>query len=165
MRDIIFTSKIDKLCIDETKHCTRFPDSQFKIDEYRFPLFKKVQDSKGVGKIVFVWKGIIAKKSSHSESLSIDQFVYNLLLFPKENGVFLLHIARPPKKKNIYIYINKGEFFNEISNTLSKAFKCYDRIVLGVLGSDLNIDLLDPSKDTSNHLSDLLNVFSLKKSC
>ena len=105
MRDIIFTSKIDKLCIDETKHCTRFPDSQFKIDEYRFPLFKKVQDSKGVGKIVFVWKGIIAKKSSHSESLSIDQFVYNLLLFPKENGVFLLHIA-PPPKKIIYIYIS-----------------------------------------------------------
>ena len=106
MRDIIFTSKIDKLCIDETKHCTRFPDSQFKIDEYRFPLFKNVQDSKGVGKIVFVWKGIIAKKSSHSESLSIDQFVYNLLLFPKESGVFLLHIAPPPpKKKNIYISI------------------------------------------------------------
>ena len=106
MRDIIFTSKIDKLCIDETKHCTRFPDSQFKIDEYRFPLFKKVQDSKGVGKIVFVWKGIIAKKSSHSETLSIDQFVYNLLLFPKESGVFLLHIAPPPpKKKNIYISI------------------------------------------------------------
>ena len=81
--------------------------------------------------------------------------------------VYFCCISPPPtpQKKNIYIYINKGEFFNEISNTLSKAFKCYDRIVLGVLGSDLNIDLLDPSKDTSNHLSDLLNVFSLKESC
>ena len=50
---------------------------------------------------------------------------------------------------------SKGEFFKEISNTLSKALKCCDSIVLA---SDLDIDLLDPSKDTSNHLSDLLNV-------
>ena len=37
--------------------------------------------------------------------------------------------------------------------------KCYDNIVLT---GDLNIDLLDPSKDISNHLSDLLDVFNLK---
>ena len=37
--------------------------------------------------------------------------------------------------------------------------KCYDNIALA---GDLNIDLLDPSKDTSNHLSDLLDVFNLK---
>ena len=54
---------------------------------------------------------------------------------------------------------NKGEFFKEISNTFSKALKCYDNIVLA---GDLNIDLLHPSKDTSDHLSDLLDVFNLK---
>ena len=37
--------------------------------------------------------------------------------------------------------------------------KCYDNIVLA---DDLNIDLLHPSKDTSDHLSDLLDVFNLK---
>ena len=37
--------------------------------------------------------------------------------------------------------------------------KCYDNIVLA---GDLNIDLLDPGKDTSNHLFDLLDVFNLK---
>ena len=37
--------------------------------------------------------------------------------------------------------------------------KCYDNIVLA---GDLNIDLLDPSKDISNHLPDLLDVFNLK---
>ena len=37
--------------------------------------------------------------------------------------------------------------------------KCYDNIVLA---GDLNIDLLDSSKDTSDHLSDLLDVFNLK---
>ena len=43
--------------------------------------------------------------------------------------------------------------------TLSKTWKCYENIVLA---GDLNIDLLDPNKDTSNHLSDLLDVFNLK---
>ena len=63
-----------------------------------------------------------------------------------------LFAYRPPN-------FNKGEFFNEILNTLSKALKCYDNIVLA---GDPNIDLLDPSKNTSNHLSDLLDVFNLK---
>ena len=54
---------------------------------------------------------------------------------------------------------NKGEFLNKISNTLSKVLKSYDNIVPA---GDLNIDLLDPSKSTSNHLSDLVDVFNLK---
>ena len=37
----ISTSKIDILCIDETKLDTSFSDSQFKIDGYQFPLFRK----------------------------------------------------------------------------------------------------------------------------
>ena len=31
-----------------------------------------------------------------------------------------------------------------------------------VIGGDLEFDLLDPSRDTSNHFSDLLDVFNLK---
>ena len=54
---------------------------------------------------------------------------------------------------------NKGEFFKGILNSLSKALKCYDNIALS---GDLNIDLLDPSRDTSNNLSHLLDVFNLK---
>ena len=47
---------------------------------------------------------------------------------------------------------NKGEFFKEISNTLNKALKCYDNIILA---GDLNIDLLD-------RLPDLFDAFNLK---
>ena len=39
-----------ELCIDETKLDTSFPDSQFKIDGYQFPLFRKDRDSKDGGK-------------------------------------------------------------------------------------------------------------------
>ena len=42
----ISTSKIDMLCIDETKLDTSFSDSQFKIDGYQFPLFRKDWGSK-----------------------------------------------------------------------------------------------------------------------
>ena len=64
---------------------------------------------------------------------------------------YVWHIAAPN--------FSNGEFFKAISNTLSKTLTCYDIIVLA---DDLNIDLLDPSKDTSDHLPDLLDVFNLK---
>ena len=38
---------------------------------------------------------------------------------------------------------NKREVFNEISNTLSKALKSYDNVVLA---GDLYVDWVDPSK-------------------
>ena len=64
-----------------------------------------------------------------------------------------MHIA--PLSPNF----NKREFFKEYSNTLGTALKYYDN---AVPASDLNIDLLNPIKDTSDHLSDLLDVFNLK---
>ena len=61
LRDIISTSKIDILCINETKLDTSFPDSQFKIDGYQFPLFRKDRDSKGGGKIVLCGKALLPR--------------------------------------------------------------------------------------------------------
>ena len=42
---------------------------------------------------------------------------------------------------------------------VSKSLNNYDNIVIA---GNLNIDLSDPSKATSNNLSDLLDVFNLK---
>ena len=150
LRDIISTSKIDILCIDETKLDTSFPDSQFKIDRYQFPIFRKYRDSKGNGKIIFVREGIVAKRFPNCESPSVESIWIEVTIFKRKWCILFAY--RPPN-------FNKGEFFKEISNTLSKALKCYDNIVLA---GDLNIDLLDPGKDTSNHLFDLLDVFNLK---
>ena len=146
LRYIISTSNIDILCIAETKHDTRFPDSQFKVDGYQFPLFRKDRDSKNGGKLVFVREGIVSKRLSHCKSTSIESICIELII-SKRIWCICLRISSQIS--------NKGEFFNEISNTLSKALKSYDNIVLA---GDLNIDLLDPSKDISNHLSDLLVV-------
>ena len=47
----------------------------------------------------------------------------------------------------------------EILNMVSKSLNNYDNIVIA---GNLNTDLSDPSKATSNNLSDLLDVFNLK---
>ena len=95
-------------------------------------------------------EGIVAKRLSHCESPSIESICLELTISKRKWCILFAY--RPQN-------FNKGEFFKEISNSLSKALKCYDNIALA---DDLNIDLLDPSKDTSNHLSDLLDVFILK---
>ena len=97
-----------------------------------------------------MWKGIVAKKLPRCESLSIESICIKLTISKRKWCILFSH-----RSSNF----SKGEFFNEISNTLSKALKSYDNIILP---GDLNIDLLDSSKDTSNHLSDLLDVFNLK---
>ena len=49
-------------------------------------------------------------------------------------------------------------FFEEIANSLNKMTYKYDVL----LTRDFNIDPLDKSKDTNNHLSDLCHTFSPK---
>ena len=134
LRDIISTSKIDILCIDETKLDTSFPDSQFKIDRYKLPLFRKDRDSKGGGKIVYVREGIVAKRLSHCESPSIESICIELTISKRKWCVLFAY--RPPN-------FSKRKFFRQISNSLSKVLKCIDNIALA---GDFNIDLLDPSK-------------------
>ena len=80
LRDIISTSKIDILCINETELGTSFPNSQLKIDGYQFPLFRKDWDSKVGGKIVFVREGIAAKRLSYCESPSIEAICIELTI-------------------------------------------------------------------------------------
>ena len=50
LRDIISTSKIDILCIDETKLGSSFPDSQFKTDGTSFLYLGKIEIRKAVEK-------------------------------------------------------------------------------------------------------------------
>ena len=70
IKTMISTSKIDILCNDETKLDTSFPDSQFNIDGYQFPLFRKEGDSKACGKTVSILEDIVGKRLSNCESPS-----------------------------------------------------------------------------------------------
>ena len=41
LREVFLKRPIDIVCIDETKIYPSFPDSQFHIDEYQFPPFRR----------------------------------------------------------------------------------------------------------------------------
>ena len=69
---------------------------------------------------------------------------------PKRSGASFL-LTDPPDT-------NKSTFFNEIYVTLNKILGKYDNILL--LG-DLNIDELKTGSDSSNHLSNVKDVFNL----
>ena len=69
--------------------------------------------------------------------------------------VYFFCIRPAPRPPNF----NKAKFFNEISNTLGKALKSYNIVLAG----DLNIDLIGPSEDASNHLSDLIDLIFLNQ--
>ena len=79
-KDIARTSKIDLPCINETKLDTSFPDSQLKIDGYKFPLFRKDRELKGGEKIIFVPEGLVGKRLSHCESPSIESICIELTI-------------------------------------------------------------------------------------
>ena len=59
--ELCFKTEVDILCVAETKIDPSYPDSQFHIDGYQFPPFRKDKNKHGRGKIVYVRNGIIAK--------------------------------------------------------------------------------------------------------
>ena len=60
-REICHQAPIDIICVDETKLDSSYPDSQFHIDGYQFPPFRRDRNKYGGGKIVYVREGFIAK--------------------------------------------------------------------------------------------------------
>ena len=67
LREFCFKTELYILCIDETKIDPSYPDSQFHIDGYKFPPFRKDRNKHGGGKIVYVRNGFIAKRIKHFE--------------------------------------------------------------------------------------------------
>ena len=92
---------------------------------------------------------LVTKRLTHFESPAIESICIELTI--SKCKWCILFAYRPPK-------FNKRDFFNEITNSLSKIISNYDNVVLA---GDLNIDLLDPSADTGNHLSGLIDIFDL----
>ena len=89
---MVVKAPIDILCIDETKLDESFPDSQFKIDNYQYPPFRRDRNSKGGGKIVYVRQGLITKRLKKMNLKVLKLFALSLQSLRK-NGVFYLHIG------------------------------------------------------------------------
>ena len=149
LRELVNKAPIDILCIDETKIDESFPDSQFFIENYQFPRYRRDRNSKGGGKIVYVRQGLISKRLKSFESKNIETICIELTI-PKKSGVFCLHTDLQTLKKK--------SFFEETSNSSSLIVNKYDNILLA---GDVNINALDPNSDTKNHFSDLRDTFAL----
>ena len=106
-----------------------------------FLYLEKKEIQKPVEKQFLYWKTLLARGCPIVKVQAMNQFV-------KNNNL---------QKKVVY-FTCISELFKEISSSLCKALKNYDKIVLA---GDLNIDLLDPSKDILDHLCDQLDVFNL----
>ena len=140
LREILKKTKIDVLCIDETKLDSSFPNHQFKIEGYQFLPFRRDRNSKGGEKIVFVREGLIAKQMKNFETKNAETICLELTIVEKKWCILFAY--RPQNTDN-------EEFFDEISVSLNKILGKYDNIILSV---DLNIDELRPFSDSSKDL-------------
>ena len=91
IKTMISTSKIDILCNDETKLDTSFPDSQFNIDGYQFPLFRKEGDSKACVKIVSILEDIVGKRLSNCESPSNESICKEQTICKRKSCILLAY--------------------------------------------------------------------------
>ena len=83
------------------------------------------------------------------ETENAETICFELVIAKKKRCILFAY--RPPDT-------NKAMFFNEIYIPLNKILGKYDNILLA---GDLNIDELKTGSDSSNHLSDVKDVFNL----
>ena len=120
LRQICKISPLEILCVDETKLDSSFPNSQFRIEGYICPPYRRDRDNHGVGKMVFIREGLITKRLENSETKLSETICLELTVSNKK--WFILFAYRPPQENNKYV------FFKELTETLNKAVNNYENI-------------------------------------
>ena len=142
-------NQIDIFSLNETKLNDSFPDSQLKITAYQFPFLRGDRDNRGGGKIVFIKRGLIVNRLRQLETTISETIFLELTI---SNTIWLLvFVHRPPNN------VNKQSFFNELTESLSKAVNNYENILL--MG-DLNINTLTQTNLNNNpsHVTDFCRI-------
>ena len=147
--EIVAKAPLNVFCIDETKLDHSFSNSQFILESFQFPPFRRDRNSKGGGKLVYVKQGIIAKRLENLETKFSETICIELTISKKKWCALFAY--RPPKQ-------NKTLFFEEISSSLSYIVNKYDNYIIA---GDLNINMLDPKCDESSHFFDLKDAYNL----
>ena len=150
LRQICEISPLEILCVDETKLDSSFPNSQFRINGYIFPPYRRDRDKHGGGKMDFIREGLITKRLENFETKLSERICLELTVSNKIR--YILFTYRHLQENNNYV------FFNGFNETLIKVVNSHKNIT--VIG-DLNIDVRDPDKDRNNYLSDFVDTFSL----
>ena len=153
LRDMLINTGFDVICIDETKLTCDFPDSQFYIEGYQHPPYRRDRNdrlcTRGGGKIVYVKSGMITKRLKSFETRTAETICLELNMGGRK--WFIVYAYRPES-------INRELFFDEITSCLDKATKKYDFIIL--IG-DLNVDMDTLKTDIKGLLHDICDSFDL----
>ena len=154
LRCILKEIGLECISISETKLDSSFPDSQFKIDGYHFPPFRKDRNCHGGGLMVFVKSDIIVTRLTEYEPEGIECIGTKITIAKKHWLIFSVY--RPPQSGNI---IN---LLTALHQTIDRASTKYRNTV--IMG-DMNINTLEhsPSLDKLNELCDTLGLYNLIK--
>ena len=151
LRHILEQTGIEIVAVSETKLSEEFPDSQFFIDGYTFPAYRRDRNSYGGGLIVFTRKDLITKRIIELESTEIEVICLELTIAKRKWAIFSVY--RPPRS------VNLASFFSELNKCVDMATRTYENIV--VMG-DINIDTDDDKAIGQNKLSEFCDVFGLE---
>ena len=149
---IIENIPLDYPVPSETKSGESFPNGQSNLDGYQIRA-RRDRDKNCGGLILFVRRGIICKRISDFE-LSVKFFgMYLSKLTISKSKWLCFSIYRPPDPGNFSI------FFEELSESLSKAVLMYQNIIIIIMG-DFNINL--KIKGFGFKLDEFCDLFNLK---
>ena len=148
LREIIAKAPLDVLCVDEIKSDDSFSNSQFVLENFHFPPFRRDRNSKGGGNLVYVKQWIIAKRLENLETKFSETICIKLTI--SKNKWRALFAYGPPKQ-------NKTLFFEEISSSLSHIVNKY---YICIITGDLNINKLDPKCDRKSHFPNLKDTYN-----
>ena len=115
--DIMSYLSPDYLVLSETKLDDSFPSAQFSIPDYEIRA-RRDRHKNGGGLIEFVKKGLICKRLKNFET-SASECIWSEITVSKRKWL-CFSIYRPPYNENLDI------FFEELTNSLSKASESYE---------------------------------------
>ena len=150
LRYILRQTGIKIVAVSETKLSVEFPDSQFFIDGYTFPVFQRDRNKHGGGLIVFTKKDLITKRKKEFESTDLEVIWLELTVSKRKWIIFSVY--RPPGSGNL------TNFFSELNKCIDMATRKYENIV--IMG-DINIDTDNDKAAGLNKMSEFCDIFDL----
>ena len=154
LRCILEEIGLEYISVSETKLDQSIPNSQFKIDGYHFPPFRRDKTCHGGGLMVFVKKDIIVTRLTEYEPEEIE-CIYTKITIAKKHWL-IFSVYRPPESGNL------ANFLTTLHQTIDRASGNFNNIV--VMG-DMNINILahSSSSDKFEELCDTLGLHNLIK--
>ena len=150
LRHILQQIGLEYISISETKLDEQFPDTQFKIEGYHYPPFRRDRTRHGGGLMVFVKSDIIVTRLAEHEPQEIECICTKITI--AEMHWIIFSIYRPPSSGS-----SLDSFLTVLHQAVDKAITKFKNIV--IVG-DMNINTLGYSSSL-NKLSEFCNTLDL----